>query len=108
MGGVAARYANDGNAAQFGQGLANQDYWNYVNQGLGQYSQGLAGMNDINHMGYGASNELANSLGNNLLTQGQNKFNSTMYQNQQQQQKGQGWGDLFGGLGSLAAFSGFL
>ncbi len=88
-------------AATMAEGLANQDYYNYMNHVMGMYGQGLQGNQDINHMGYGASNELALSLGNNLMNQGNAAFSSTASQNQN---RGQQWGDIAGGLSTLAMF----
>ena len=56
-------------AASTAEGLANQDYYNFLNHSLGLYNQGLSGMQGINQMGYGASNELAQSLAGNLQSQ---------------------------------------
>lgn len=79
-------------------GLANQDYYDYVDRAMKQYNTGLSGMSHINDMGYNASNELAQSLANNLLSQAKLQYAGQMNQNQSQ---GGGWGDLIGGVTSL-------
>jgi hypothetical protein len=83
-------------AALAGQisGLASQDYNNYMNQGLGLYGQGLNVAQGINQMGYGASNELAQSLMSALMTQAQNAYSGANNQNQQS-------GGLWGSIGDL-------
>ena len=37
------------------QGLANQDYYNYMNKALGLYGTGLSGLQGINQMGFNAN-----------------------------------------------------
>lgn len=51
--------------------MANQDYYNYVDRAMNSYNTGLSGMQGLNQMGYGASNELAQSLANALMSQAQ-------------------------------------
>lgn len=79
-------------------GIANQDYNNFLNQGLGLYGQGLGVAGNINQMGYGASNELANSLGSLLQTEAQNAYQGADYRNRQNQG---GFGNLLGLAGSI-------
>jgi hypothetical protein len=74
-------------------GLANQDYYNYVNQGLGMYNQGLSGLGNINQMGYGASTGLANNLASALMSQAQLAY--TGQQNANQQGGGFNFASLF-------------
>lgn len=88
-------------AATMAEGLANQDFMNYLRSTMGMYGMGLEGMQGLNTMGYGASNELAQSLANALMSQGNLSFAGTAAQNQQ---RGQSMGDIFGGLATLAAF----
>ena len=100
-GGMSGTPANQYNSANMVNGLANQDYYNYLNHGLQQYGMGLQGMQGINQMGYGASDTLAEALSHNLMNQGNMAFSGQAAQNQNQ---GSMWGDLFGGIGTLAAF----
>jgi len=79
-------------------GLANNDYQQFMNQGLGLYGQGLNVAGDINQMGYGASNELAQSLANNLGSQAQNAYMGADYSNRQS--KGM-FGGILGAAGNL-------
>jgi hypothetical protein len=100
-------------AATMSEGLANQDYYNYMNHALGMYNtglqgnqgmfnQGLAGMQGLNQMGYNASNEYGMDIGNSLMNQGNMAYSGAAAQNQA---RGSQWGDVFGGLASLAAYA---
>lgn len=111
-GGMAGSPQHQQQAASMAEGLANQDFQNYMGKTLGMfgmglegnqglYNQGLQGMQGINQMGYGASNELSQSLANALMSQGNMAFSGQAAQNQSQ---GQGMGNMFSGLASLAAF----
>lgn len=81
-------------------GLADQDYYNWMNQALGLYGSGLSGYQGLNQMGYGASNELAQSLANALMSQGQLAYTGAANQNAMNQQQDTGWGALFSGISS--------
>jgi hypothetical protein len=74
-------------------GIANQDYYNYLNHVLKMFSGGMQGMQGINQMGYGASNELAQSLANALMTQSKMAMAGAAGQNQ-------ATGGLIGGVTS--------
>jgi hypothetical protein len=50
-------------------GLANQDYYNYLDHILNMYGMGMKGLGGVAKGGYMASNELAQSLANNLMSQ---------------------------------------
>ena len=76
-------------------GMANQDYYNYLNTGLGQYGQGLAGMGDMNQMGFNAANNMAGGLSSNLMNQAQLAYAG-------QQNKNENEGGFWGGLGGAA------
>jgi hypothetical protein len=84
---------------QVAEGLANQDYYNYLGNALGLYGQGLQGEQGINAMGYGATGQLSNALTGNLANQGAMAYANASDKNAQQQSM---WGDVFGGLAGLA------
>ncbi len=110
-------------AATMAEGLANQDFQNYMQKALGLYgqglsgaanmygagiagqqglyNQGLAGEQGINQMGFNANDQMARIMADMMSQQGQMSFAGQAAQNQQQ---GQEWGNIFGGLASLAAF----
>lgn len=100
-GGMAGSPQHQQQAATMAEGLANQDYYNYLNHALNVYGTGLTGMQDINHMGFDASKDLAGGLANNLMNQGNMAFASQAAKNQSQ---GNMWGNILGGVGALAAF----
>lgn len=98
--GMAGSPAAQVSAAEYSGKLAQQDFGDYMNRMMGLYNTGLQGMSGINQMGYGASTDYANMLGSILGQQGQY---GAMEKAMRNQQRGQGIGQLFGGLGSLFA-----
>ena len=87
-------------AADVAGTLSQRDFGDYMNRMQNLYSTGLQGMSGINQMGFGASSDYANMLGSLLGQQGQY---AAMEKSMKNQQRGQGIGQLFGGLGSLFA-----
>lgn len=81
--------------------MANQDYYNYVDRGMQNYNQGIQGYQGMNTQGYNASNELAQSLANALMTQGSLAYAGQANKNSS---KGGGFGDLIGGVASSIPF----
>lgn len=93
-GGMTGTPGHQQQAGQLAENLANQDYQSYLQQVLGLYGTGLQGEQGLANQGLGASNELAQSLANNLIGQGQLGFNQAEYGNQRNS-------NLFGGLGTI-------
>lgn len=96
-------------AATMAQGLANQDYYNYMNQALGAYGTGLegnaglygAGLSGIQGLmgqGFNASNQMGTDLANALMSQGNLAYSGQANQNQAE---GSMWGNLGAGAGML-------
>lgn len=85
-------------------GLANQDYYNYLNQALGLYGQGLQGTQGINTMGYNASNSYADLLANSLMAQGNLAYTGQQNENQQGANWGAGLGLIGQGVSSALSF----
>jgi|HubBroStandDraft_1064217.scaffolds.fasta_scaffold00305_38 hypothetical protein len=81
-------------------GLANQDYYNYLNKVLGLYGQGLQGYEGLYQGGLTSSNALANLLAENLQNQAGLAYAGQANQNQA---NGSGWGNLFSGLAGVAS-----
>lgn len=109
-GGMLGTPSHQMQASSMASNLANQDFYNYLSQALqqSQFGQqlGLGGLSGINQMGYGASNELANSLANNLTNQGNLQYAGTQQQNQANADM---FNSLLGGAGALASgISGFF
>ena len=80
-GGMAGSPQHEQQAADMVGHLADQDYNDWISHVLGIQSMGLEGESHLNDMGYNASNELAQSLGNNLLTQGSLGYAGTANRN---------------------------
>lgn len=108
-GGMAGSPQHQQQAATMATGLANQDYNNFMNQGLAQYNQGLQGganmygmgvqgMQGINQMGFGANDQMAAIIAQMLGRQGQGAFAGQAGQNQS---RGNMFGSLAGLLGGL-------
>lgn len=98
------------NAASLAGNIANQDYYNFLNNSLGMYGKGLEGYQGLNQMGYGASDALASGLAANLMNQGQLAYQGQQAQNEAQQGKDRNQSQMLGsilGLGS-SLFGGFL
>jgi hypothetical protein len=97
-GGMAGSPQHQQQASEMAEGLANQDYYNYLNKVLGAYGTGLQGEQGIAGMGYGAGDQMARIMADMYSQQAQLKFAGNAAQNQNQ---GSQWGDIFGGLGSM-------
>lgn len=82
--------------------LANQDYYNYLNQGLGQYNQGLSGMGNMAQLGYGAGKDLSSIINDQMTNQAQLAYAG---QNSANQSKGGMFGGMGGLLGGAAGFA---
>ena len=82
------------------QGLASQDYGNYIQNQMGLYGMGLQGNQGLNQMGYNANTDYANNIANALNQQGAYAFMGQQGKNQARQQ---GLSDILGGIGGAAA-----
>lgn len=89
--------------------MANQDYYNYLNHGIGMYNQGLQGMEGVSSRGLAAgtdvyntganmSNELAQNLASTYLNQANLGYQGTINTNQR---IGGGLGSIWGGMGQI-------
>jgi hypothetical protein len=119
-GGMAGSPQEQQNLATTVSGLANQNYNTYLDQATGllgaglqgqqnMYNQGLAGEQAFQQQGYDANNELAQSVANNLMSEGNLAYQGANSQNQFNQMQGMAQAGLnsgamssiFGGLGAL-------
>lgn len=80
------------------QGLASQDYNDYIKNQMGLYGLGLGGEEGINKMGFDANKSMADTVGNALSQQGAYSYAGQAGQNAG---RAQGMSDLFSGLGML-------
>lgn len=89
--------------------LSQNDFGDYMGRMMGLYNTGLQGMGDIGKMGYGASTNYADMLGNIMAQQGGMAGMSQALQNQQRSggisQALQGLMGILGGSGALNAFT---
>jgi len=87
-------------------GIANQDFQQYLQNALGVYRGGLQGLGNFQQQGFGASMGLGDMITKALQGQSQNSMNQGAYNMQgamnQQEQQGAGLGSLMGGLAGLA------
>lgn len=80
-GGMLGSPAHQQQSATLAQGLASQDWWNYMDNLMGLYGQGLSGLSGLNQMGYNASDSLAGLLAQNLMNQAGLAATSAQQQN---------------------------
>lgn len=75
--------------------LANQDYYNWLNQATGMYKEGLGGLQGLNQMGFQASGDMATDLMNALMSQAQFAYQGQNTQNMHDAgQNGSMWANL--------------
>lgn len=101
-GGMAGSMQHQQQAGELATNLSNQDFQQYLQHALGLYGQGLQGMQGLSDQGLNAGNTLAQLLGHNLENQSQLSYAGTANQNKT---KSGGFGDILGGIGSLAALA---
>jgi hypothetical protein len=89
---------------QLANDIGNQDYNDYMSNIMRMYGLGEQGERNMYGMGYGASNEMGQSIGNALNSQAQLAYQGAQAKNQKESQDQGFWGSLAGGLGSLASF----
>ncbi|UCE38414.1 MAG: hypothetical protein JSW00_04080 [Thermoplasmata archaeon] len=94
-GGMAGTPAAQQQAQQTAQGLASQDYQNFMNQGLNLYGQGLTGLQGLETQGFQGAQSLAQALAQAQQAQ------AMMAAAQAQQKQNESSGFL-GGIGSIA------
>jgi hypothetical protein len=76
-------------------GMANQDYYNWLNNATGMYGKGLQGMQGMYGIGENAGNNMANNISQALSQQAAYGYAG---QNAANQNQASGWGDIFSGL----------
>lgn len=76
-------------------GLANQDYYNFMDRGLESYKTGLGGWGNMYGIGANAANNMSQILMQQLLAQAQNAYSGA---NTYNQQKGGAIGSIIGGF----------
>jgi hypothetical protein len=98
------QFQNQGTA----EGLAKQDYGNYMKNIMGIYGSGIQGEQGFNNQGFQASTDMGTNVGNalysqaNLAAQGANQQNQ--YNQAQTKSNSDMWGNLAGLAGTAAMF----
>jgi len=88
---------------QMATNLGNQDYYNWLGHAQGMFNTGVSGLQDISHMGLQASTSMADQIAQMLAQKAAYGYQGQAAQNQSQ---GSAFGNILGGVGSLAAFFG--
>lgn len=102
-GGMAGTPMEQQNIATTVNGLANQDYYNYLNHAMSMYGMGMQGLGNLYQTGYGASNELASNLANILQSQAEMAYAGQANQNQN---TGGSSGSIIGGAADIGSILG--
>ena len=79
-------------------GFASKDFEDYINHIMNLYSGGLNTASNINQMGYNASSDYGNTIGNTLGQQAQYGYAGQAAQNQARQAN---MNNIFSGIGNL-------
>ncbi len=80
-------------------GLASQDYGDYIKNQMSLYGQGLSGNEGLNNQGFEANKDYANTLANTLAQQGEYGYQGQKGMNEA---KGTNRSNIFSGLGMAA------
>lgn len=79
-GGMLGTPQNQEQSAEAAGHVADEDYWNYMQNVFGLYTQGLSGEQHVSDTGYKASSSLADDLGKNLQSESGLAFNGAASQ----------------------------
>lgn len=99
-GGTLGTPAEQQNLANVTSGLANQDYYNWLNHAMGAYGMGLQGEQGMAGMGLNAAGQMSQGMEDALMSQANLGYAGQQNQNQM---NGGMWGSLLGGGLSLAS-----
>lgn len=102
-GGMAGSPQHEQQNMQIATQMGNQDYYNWLHDALGLYGTGLSGEQNMAQMGMGAGQSLADQIAQMLSAKSQLSYAGKANQNES---TGGAFGNILGGLGSLAAFGG--
>ncbi len=80
-------------------GLASQDYGDYIKNQMSLYGQGLSGNEGLNQQGFEANKDYANTLANTLAQQGEYGYQGQKGMNEA---RGTNRSNIFSGLGMAA------
>ena len=97
-GGLAGSPSNQMQNMQTATGMGNQNYYNYLNNAENLFGQGMQGAQGMYGIGENAGNNMAGNMAQMLAMQGEGAYSGQAGMNQAQ---GQGFSNLFGGIGDL-------
>lgn len=100
-GGMAGSPQHEQQNMQIGTNLANQDYYNWLNQATGLYGKGLSGEQGLMGGGLQAGNNLADMIAQTLAQQAQYEYEGQAAKNES---KNSLFSNIGSGLGLLGAF----
>jgi hypothetical protein len=100
-GGMLGSPAEQASLASRVNGIASQDYNDYLDRALGVNKTGLGGVQGLENQGFGATQDYARSLADYLQSRASMAGAQTGYQNQQLQNAGGMLGGLAGIFGSF-------
>ena len=101
MGGMLGTPQHQEQAMDTANGLASQDFNDYLGKQMGLYGLGLQGTQGLNQMGYNANSDYGSMLANLLGQQGQYAYAGQAGKNQQGSQN---MNNIFGGISTLLPF----
>lgn len=108
-GGMAGSNQHQFQNQETAEGLASQDYNDYMSKILGLYNGGISGEQDFNKQGFGASTDYGTSIANALASEGKYAAYGTDQRNQYNQARAKSdadmWGNLAGFAGTAAGFA---
>jgi hypothetical protein len=93
-GGMAGSLQNQQKQGQLATNLANQDYWHYMDNALGQMDFGYSGGQNLYNTGATASQNLGENYANIMAAKAKMMQQAQQAQNQSQGSKTAGWLDL--------------
>ena len=93
------QFQNQGTA----EGLASQDFRDYMNSILGVYQGGISGEQGFNNQGFQASGDMATNIGNALYSQGNMAAQGVNQQNQYNQAQSKSQSDMYGNMAGMFA-----
>lgn len=97
-GGMAGTPQHEQQNMQLATDLANQDYYNWLQGATGLYGQGLQGSQGLAQMGQQAGQSYADQLAQTLAQQGRYGYEGAAQRNQN---RGNAFGQILGGIGSF-------
>ena len=100
-GGYAGTPMHEQQNMQIASQLGNQDYYNWMNHAQQLYGAGLSGEQGFTNQGLTASTSMSDQIAQALAAQADMSYKGQLANTEA---SGSNWGNIVGGLGTLAAF----